>query len=72
MSKTPYVDATCIGCNICPNVAPHTFEMYETDEGLKSKVTDPHGDDEKAIQEAIDMCPVMAIHWREIEGKISN
>lgn len=72
MNKTPYVDATCIGCNICPNIAPHTFAMYETDEGLKSKVTNPQGDEEKLIQEAIDLCPVMAIHWQEIENNINS
>jgi len=30
-----------------------------------SEVTDPQGDDEETIQEAIDSCPVECIAWEE-------
>jgi ferredoxin len=28
-------------------------------------VFDPAGDTEQAIQEAMDLCPVTCIHWKE-------
>ncbi len=60
---TPVVDVDlCTGCELCIDIAPNTFEMDE--EGV-STVVDPQGDDEEAIQEAIDTCPVEAISWAE-------
>jgi len=44
------------------DIAPNTFEL--NDEGV-SEVIDPEGDDEDAIQEAIDSCPMEAISWAE-------
>lgn len=61
--KKPVVDQdTCTGCGLCPDIAPNTFEL--NDEGV-AEVTDPQGDDEDTIQEAIDSCPVEAISWEE-------
>ena len=58
---TPVVDPDlCTGCELCIDVAPDTFELDS--EGI-STVVDPEGDDEDAIQEAIDSCPVEAILW---------
>jgi len=60
---SPVVDAElCIACELCVDIAPNTFEL--NDEGI-SEVIDPEGDDEDAIQEAIDSCPVEAISWAE-------
>ncbi len=60
---TPVVDPDlCTGCELCVDIAPNTFEM--NDEGV-STVVDPEGDDEGAIQEAIDSCPAEAISWAE-------
>lgn len=60
---TPVVDPDlCTGCELCIDIAPSTFEMDE--EGI-SRVVDPRGDDEEAIEEAIDTCPVEAISWAE-------
>ena len=59
----PEVDAElCTGCELCVDIAPNTFELDA--EGI-SEVIDPEGDDEDAIQEAIDSCPVEAISWVE-------
>ena len=61
--KTPVVDEeVCTGCGLCPDIAPGTFEM--NDDGM-AIVTDPQGDDEDAIQDAIDSCPVEAIAWAD-------
>ena len=60
---TPVVDADlCTGCELCVDIAPNTFEL--NDEGIVV-VIDPEGDDEDAIQEAIDSCPVEAISRAE-------
>lgn len=57
----PVVDADlCSGCELCVDAAPNTFQMNE--EGI-SEVVNPQGDDEDAIQEAIDSCPSEAISW---------
>jgi len=62
MPKKPVVDAgKCIGCGTCAALAPNTFKI----ENGKSIVTDPQGDDEDTIQNAIDSCPVNAISWSE-------
>ena len=60
---TPVVDADlCTGCELCVDIAPNTFEL--NDEGI-SEIIAPEGDDENAIQEAIDTCPTEAISWAE-------
>ncbi|MCK4324753.1 MAG: ferredoxin, partial [Armatimonadetes bacterium] len=50
------------GCELCVDIAPSTFEL--NDEGI-SEIIAPEGDDEDAIQEAIDSCPTEAISWAE-------
>ena len=49
----------CIGCGTCPILAPNSFQMDDND-GKAVEVI-PHGDDELALQSAVDSCPVGAI-----------
>jgi ferredoxin len=62
-SKIPEVDqGVCIGCGLCAEIAPHTFEL---DRDHIALVLNPGGDPEERIREAIDDCPVAAISWQE-------
>lgn len=57
----PMVDADlCIGCAVCPDVAPEIFEM--NDEGKAVPIVDevPAGQ-ESVAEEAMESCPVAAI-----------
>jgi ferredoxin len=54
---------TCIGCGTCEGICPEVFQVSE-EEG-KSQVINPEGGPEDLIQEAIDSCPMEAIHWEE-------
>ena len=57
----PVVDADeCTGCELCTQIAENTFAM--NDDGVAT-VTNPSGDDQDTIEEAIDSCPVTAISW---------
>jgi ferredoxin len=56
----------CIGCGTCATTAPNTFEL---DEGGKSKVKNPDGDEQKTILEAAKGCPVGAIIVKDEKGK---
>ncbi|HEY5997135.1 MAG TPA: ferredoxin [Candidatus Deferrimicrobiaceae bacterium] len=64
MSKIVFVDQDeCIGCGLCASNVPDVFRM---DDSGKAEVYDPAGATEETIQaEAIDVCPVSCIHWRE-------
>ncbi|MBL7159079.1 ferredoxin [Candidatus Microgenomates bacterium] len=52
----------CIGCGTCATLAPKTFKL--ADDG-KAQVINQEGDDQEAIENAIDSCPVQAISWKE-------
>jgi ferredoxin len=58
--KTNVDPDTCIGCGLCPSIAPDVYEMG--DEGkahaINEKVPEGH---EGEAQEAADSCPVSAI-----------
>lgn len=57
----PVVDADlCIGCGVCPSVAPSMFEM--NDEGIAEVLVDeiPEGEEDLA-EESVESCPVGAI-----------
>ena len=63
VAKVPVVNADeCTGCELCCGTAPNTFTV--NDDGV-AEVTNPTGDPEDTIQEAIDDCPVEAISWSE-------
>ena len=54
---------TCIGCGTCEGICLEVFRLNE--EKGKSEVIKPEGGPEDLIQEAIDSCPMEAIHWEE-------
>ena len=53
----------CIGCGTCEGICPEVFQLNE--ETGTSEVIKPEGGPEDLIEEAIDSCPVEAIHWQE-------
>ena len=54
---------TCIGCGLCPSIAPSVFDM--NDEGKAHEIVEevPTGD-EDAAKEAESSCPVNAIECK--------
>ncbi len=55
---------TCIGCGICPALAPEVFYMDK--ENIACVKDDPHySKHEKSITESISSCPVNAISFDE-------
>ncbi|MFH5836809.1 ferredoxin [Proteiniclasticum sp. C24MP] len=50
----------CIGCGVCPSVAPSIFDM--NDDGKAYVIVDevPAGEEDLA-EEAVESCPVAAI-----------
>lgn len=64
MPKTVWVDEDlCISCGLCVNNLPDVFRF--NNDG-KAECYDPMGASEDAIQnEAIDVCPVSCIHWKD-------
>lgn len=54
------VSEECIGCGLCESTAADVFAI--NDDGVAEVVIDEvSADDEDAVQEAIDNCPVSAI-----------
>jgi ferredoxin len=63
MARIPYVvKEECISCGVCVDTVPTVFRF---DDDTKAEVFDPAGDTEAAVQEAMDLCPVACIHWKE-------
>ena len=64
MSKEAWVDQdTCISCGLCIDSVP---EVFRFDDDGKAECYNPAGASEEEIQNnAIDVCPVACIHWRE-------
>ena len=64
MAKVPVVDQDeCISCGVCVSNLPDVFRFAENE---KAECFDPNGASEEEIQQnAIDMCPVSCIHWKE-------
>jgi ferredoxin len=63
-AREPWVDQDeCISCGLCIDNIPTVFRF--ADNG-KSECYDPEGAPEDGIQtNAIDVCPVSCIHWKE-------
>lgn len=60
--KKIVVDAKkCIGCGVCPILAPKTFRMNRKG---KSEVISQTASSQKEIKEAIAGCPVGAIYLK--------
>ena len=53
----------CIGCSMCPDIAPDIFRM--DDNGKAESYNEVDEKNKEAVQEAIDTCPVDAIDWDE-------
>ena len=53
----------CIGCGTCEGICPEVFQL--NDETGTSQVINPEGGPVDLIQDAIESCPVEAIHWEE-------
>jgi ferredoxin len=64
MTREPWVDQDeCISCGLCVANVPNSFRFAENG---KAEYFNPDGASEAVIQtEAIDVCPVSCIHWRE-------
>ena len=64
MAKAPWVDQeTCISCGLCTDSLP---EVFRFDDSGKAECFNPTGASEADIQNnAIDICPVSCITWRE-------
>lgn len=62
--KAEVSQETCIGCGLCPSIAPAVFEMKE--DGKAHVISDPVQElDEDAAKEAESSCPVNAIGVHE-------
>jgi ferredoxin len=55
------VEDECIACGACEEICPEVFTVNES-LGF-AQVINPGGGSEEKIQEAIDACPVLCIHW---------
>lgn len=56
---TAYVNENCIGCGMCASICPEVFQM--TDENVALANGEILPEQETAVQEAADSCPVSAI-----------
>lgn len=58
--KAEVSQETCIGCGLCPSIAPDVFELK--DDGKAHVIADPVPEEsEDAAKEAEESCPVNAI-----------
>lgn len=64
MRKAVVIDQDeCISCGVCVDNVPEVFRFADCG---KAEAFDPAGaSEEKIQQEAIDVCPVSCIHWKE-------
>jgi ferredoxin len=64
MARIVYVvQDECISCGLCVGNVPDVFRF---DDSGKAEAYDPAGASEDVIQsEAVDVCPVSCIHWRD-------
>jgi len=57
------VEDECIACGACEEICPQVFTLNES-LGF-AQVINPTGDTPEKIQEALDACPVLCIHWAD-------
>lgn len=58
--KAEVSQETCIGCGLCPSIAPDVFELQE--DGKAHAIANPVPEEsEDAAKEAEESCPVNAI-----------
>ncbi|WP_315116725.1 ferredoxin [uncultured Clostridium sp.] len=55
---------TCIGCGLCPSIAPDVFEMDDDGKAIVTVDQVPDGS-EDAAKESADSCPTNAISTEE-------
>lgn len=58
--KTKIDQDTCIGCGLCPSIAPDVYELGDSGKAHEMSDVVPEGS-ESSAQEAADSCPVSAI-----------
>ncbi len=64
MAKIPYVDKEeCTSCGLCVDNLPDVFRLDENE--LAECYNSEGASDEEIQEEAIDICPVECIHWKE-------
>lgn len=56
---TAHVNKNCIGCGMCACICPEVFRMTDENEAVASNEILP--EQETAVQETADNCPVSAI-----------
>ncbi|MFH1597338.1 MAG: ferredoxin [Pseudomonadota bacterium] len=57
------VEDECIVCGACEEICPQVFTLNDS-LGF-AQVINPGGAPEDKIQEALDACPVLCIHWAD-------
>ena len=57
--KVSIDESSCIGCGLCTGTAPEVFELSGS---VASVVAQPTAVNEAAAREALEACPVDAIH----------
>lgn len=63
--RVPYiVYSECIACGACEEICPEVFQLDET-AGF-AVVVNQGGADLGKIQEVMDNCPTLCIHWEEL------
>lgn len=63
MARQPYIDTSeCVSCGNCESVCPAVFRLNETYH--YAEVINPEGASPEDIQEAINYCPALCIHWQ--------
>jgi ferredoxin len=64
MAKEPWVEQDeYISCGLCIENVPNVFRFADN---RKAECYDPKGSSEDEIEKnAIDVCPVSCIHWKE-------
>jgi len=65
-----YVNTRCIGCTICPEIAPANFAS-NLEEGYEYVCKQPADRDEESLcREAMEICPVDAIMDNGLKSEI--